>query len=155
MGRACRIVNEPPPTGCSDTALLAAALLLTLLSDYTPLEEDSEESDEERGGNHSQNGNDGRKTGVPGRPQPPATCAPIASIEEIDCFDNDIEQPSGDESPGTQASQRHLLRRQRPQQRGQPHRSSEQPAAPGTGPAAPGGKEKRRSCATTQRLELL
>ncbi|KAL3206162.1 hypothetical protein MRX96_040338 [Rhipicephalus microplus] len=91
MGRACRIVNEPPPTGCNEAALLATALLLTLLTDYTLLEEDSEESDEESWENNRQNGYDGRKIGQPGRPPAPEARAPIATIEEIDCFDGDIQ----------------------------------------------------------------
>lgn len=148
MGRACRIVNEPPPTGCNEAALLATALLLTLLSDYSLLEEDSEVSDEESWENNRQNGNDGRKTGQPGRPQPPATRAPIATIEEVDCFDDDdVQRPAGDKSTGKSASS---LR-----QRGQSHCSSEQRGPLGSSPATTGAKKKRRSCATTQRLELV
>ncbi|XP_077510064.1 uncharacterized protein LOC144121034 isoform X1 [Amblyomma americanum] len=155
MGRACRIVNEPPPTGSGDVAMLAAALLLML--NCSAFEEDSEESDDERLESKSDNGDDGGKAGHLGRPQPPPTRAPIAAIEEIGDFDSG-DQPAGDKQPGTATSSAMQLRRHRRQQ---PCLAFQRRAPFGSGPtaaaaaAAAGGQEKRHSCTWTQsRLEL-
>ncbi|KAK8759590.1 hypothetical protein V5799_002778 [Amblyomma americanum] len=152
MGRACRIVNEPPPTGSGDVAMLAAALLLML--NCSAFEEDSEESDDERLESKSDNGDDGGKAGHLGRPQPPPTRAPIAAIEEIGDFDSG-DQPADDKQPATSSAMQ--LRRHRRQQ---PCLAFQRRAPFGSGPtaaaaAAAGGQEKRHSCTWTQgRLEL-
>ncbi|XP_077533878.1 uncharacterized protein LOC144145913 [Haemaphysalis longicornis] len=139
MGRACRIVNEPPPNGCNDAALLAAALLLLL--HYDTFVDDSEESDEEGADSISENGNDGRKAGQPGSPQPQAPRAPIASIEEIDGLD---EPGTSAEPPGKPDS--------KPKQQRHPWRYFSTPRRQlGNGTAAPaGGQKKQRGSASPE-----
>lgn len=136
MGRACRIVNEPPPTGCNEAALLATALLLLL--HYDTFADDSEESDEEGVDSTSENGDDGREAGQPGSPQPQAARAPIASIEEIDCLD----EPGADaQPPGKPEPQ------PKQQRRSWRYYCTSRPQ-PGCGTAGPaGGKKKKRGSA--------
>ncbi|KAM7312459.1 hypothetical protein ISCGN_009364 [Ixodes scapularis] len=93
MGRGARAANEPPPTGCNQTAILAALVLLARLSF---IDEDSEEESDQEGKSFNDDGP--RKARHTGGEQSTATSTEAGKIDEVDSVSDG--EPTTEVRPG-------------------------------------------------------